>query len=755
MSARPSVTAIGHSALLRAAVCLLLLIAILAARAPSVLAHASFLDSTPKAGARLHSSPREIGVRFTEPLNQSLSKAALVDAASGKRLATIKLRPRKSEQLVFRPSASLARAPYRVDWHTVSTVDGHALEGSFGFGVRTAALSGEHKVEQSPLARNGWLRIAFRALFYTALFFFGGGLLNSVLLSRREQPADWLAPPELEAALGRAGGKRSALAARAWRRTLDAGWLAAGAAAATALVEAADAGGSLTAQNVSDYLLTNAAGLARVGTVVALAMAALCATRLRLAAAMWIAVAFMTIALSGHANSADPHLAAVLTDWTHLVAASVWIGGIAQIVSTWLPALRNAERPLRSAVIRSVLNRFGKVALPAFLVVVASGLINALIELGHVQALWESSYGRVLAVKIALVGAVALASYLHALRLRPKILASNPHFPDQLERRHWRLLSSEPAIAICVVAAAAALVAFPLPPRQLGEAGNAEANAGAACNPCPLRAPRADELTVADQAGSSIAAFWLRRSGDRLIGSVRLLDANEKPVDASLRLLGGNVESCGLGCWRFDVSGAADVVTIAVMEKGKEYRASVPARWDLNGNKEARRITEAAQHTMRGLRSLKEEERLTSGPGSFVRTLYRLSAPHRFTYRTSSGAQSIVIGKREWDRISREPWQAQAFGGPTAFRTRDFFRWTVYARAARLLGTYEQGGRRIGELALMEPTTPVWFRLYVDLSTDRVRADRMVTGAHFMNRRYSAFNAPVRIRPPARSVPAR
>src|SRR5881409_1998831 len=125
MSARPSVTAITvHSALLRAAVCLLLFVAILAARAPSALAHASFLDSTPKAGERLRSSPPKLVVRFTEPLNQSLSKATLVDAASGKRVQTVKLRPAKRSELELRPVTALPLAPYRVDWHTVSSVDG-------------------------------------------------------------------------------------------------------------------------------------------------------------------------------------------------------------------------------------------------------------------------------------------------------------------------------------------------------------------------------------------------------------------------------------------------------------------------------------------------------------------------------------------------------------------------------------------------------------------------------------------------------
>jgi copper transport protein len=754
MSVRRSVTAITLGPLsAHLIVAALLLLALFAMRAPSAFAHAAFLDSTPEAGARLRSSPPQIRFRFTEPLNRSLSKASIVDAKSGRRIETAELRSPRSDELVLRTVGRLPRAPYRVNWHTVSTVDGHALEGSFSFGVRTAAVGSEHQVHQSPLARNGWIRIAFRLLFYAALFIFAGGLLNS-LLHLRGEPAGWLVPPEVRSSLDSDGRDADGLAARAWARTLDAGWLAAGAAAGTALAEAADAGGSLTIGNLNDYLLTNTAGLARVGTVIALTLAVLCANRLRVAAGVLTVAALLAVAISGHANSANPRAGAVLTDWIHLVAGSVWIGGIAQLAAIWIGPMRSASQNVRSAVMRSVLNRFGRVALPAFGVVLVSGSLNALIELGHVQALWQTAYGRVLALKIALVALVALASYSHALRIRPRLLAANPHTSRRLERRHWSLLSAEPLLAIGIVAAAATLVAFPLPPRQLGEAGRAEAG-GVACNSCPLRAPRPGELAVADQAGSNIAAFWLRHNGDKLSGEVRLLDANLKPVDAPLRLLGGGVKSCGIGCWRFEVAGAAEVVTVAVEEKGKEYRASVPARWDLKGNEGARRLTELAQGTMRGLRSVREDERLTSGPGTNVRTLYRLRAPHRFAYRTSSGASSIVIGKRQWNRVAGEPWQAQPFGGITAFRTRGFFRWTVYARAARLLRTYEEARRRIAVVALMDPATPVWFRLYVDLSTNRVRADRMVTGAHFMNRRYFGFNAPVRVDPPRNSVPPR
>jgi copper transport protein len=732
------------------ALCLLLCLSLFATRTPVAFAHAAFLGSTPEAGSRLQTTPPQIVLRFTESLNQALSKASLLNAQTGKPVATKKAASGKANELALRPDAPLPRAPYRVDWHSVSSDDGHALEGSYGFGVRTAPLGGARAVEQSPLARNGWIRIWLRTLFYAALFFFAGGVLNGMLLSRKA-PGTWLVPAVVRERPGSGIDRGQALAARAWSRTLDAGWLAAGAAAAATLVDTADANGHLSLAGIHDYLLTNTAGLARVGTVVALAMAALLMRRMLVASAAWILIAFMTIALSGHANSAAPRLGAVISDWTHLIAAAVWIGGIAQIAVTWLPQMSAAGRSLRSAVMRGVLDRFGKVALPAFLIVAVSGLVNALIELGGVSALWQAPYGRVLAVKIGLVGVIALASYFHALRLRPRLLSANPHPPEVLERRHWRLLSLEPLIAVAVVGAASALVAFPLPPRQLRAADEARA-ASPNCNPCPLPIPRTDELSVAEQAGSNIAAFWLRRDGDRLSGTVRLLDDNGHPADAPIRLLGGELAPCGPACWRFSVSGAGPVITVVETEGAKSYRASVPTVWQPKANRRARVLVRQAERTMRGLSTLVEDERLTSGPGTFVRTLYRLQAPNRFTYRTSAGAASVVIAKRQWDHVGQGPWQAGEFGGLTAFRTKDFFRWTPYARSTRLLGVREVGGKRAAEVALMDPGTPIWFRLVIDLQTKRVLRDRMVTEAHFMSREYRDFNAPLAIRPPAHSI---
>jgi len=162
-----------------------------------------------------------------------------------------------------------------------------------------------------------------------------------------------------------------------------------------------------------------------------------------------------------------------------------------------------------------------------------------------------------------------------------------------------------------------------------------------------------------------------------------------------------------------------------------------------------REILRRAQATMRALRSMRQRERLTSGPGSFAATEYRLEAPDRFSYATNSGAQSVVIGTRQWSRTRGEPGREDRYGGGgPGFTTRSWFTWTSYAQEVRLLAIEHTGGGSIARLALMSPGTPLWYRLTVDLSTFRVTRVRMIAGAHFMSQRLYAFNEPLRIEAP-------
>lgn len=713
--------------------------------APPAFAHAAFLGSTPEPGTRLVQSPRQITLRFTEPLNQRLSRVTLTDATTKQRIAASTDAP-ASRRLDLTPNTPLGRAPYRVDWHTVSTLDGHALEGSFGFGVQTASVGAEHDVQLGPLARGGWLRVVVRALLYAALLLFTGALLLSLLMRRA---GSWLVPDGMREAVGGAVGLAQ-LRARERAVVIDAGLIAAGLAALAASVEAADAAGGFSVTALRDFLLTNAAGWARVAVVAFTLVGVWFATfRRPTLAASPAALALGAISVSGHANSASPRWSAVLTDWVHLLAASVWLGGISLIVLVWGPTLRGGAE-VRQAVMGQVLPTFGSVALPAFLAVAVTGSVNAIIELGHPSALWQTDYGRVLAVKVTLVGLIALASWAHALRLRPRRLAANPHPSARLERRHWRLLRAEPVLGLGVVASVGLLVAFPLPPRQLDEGGPA---AVPTCDPCPLPLPGANELPVADGAGSNLVAAWIRREEGELNGEVRVIDIRGRRSSAPVIINGTRRPSCGSGCWRFSAIPVAEHrLRVSLSERGRTYTASLPTRWHHGDSALARRLLNGAQATMRRLRSAREIETVTSGPGSHARVIYRLKAPNRMRYTTNGGARAITVGKSQWlrDTTTNLGWRRESYGGGLPFRTRDWFRWTPYARAVRLLSVSRKGGHRLAEVAVMDPGTPVWIRLVIDRSTMHVTRVRMIAEGHFMTQRLDAFNQPVRIVAPPR-----
>ena len=312
---------------------------------------------------------------------------------------------------------------------------------------------------------------------------------------------------------------------------------------------------------------------------------------------------------------------------------------------------------------------------------------------------------------------------------------------DQAERTHWTLWRSEPWLGLAVVAAVAGLVAFPLPPRQLDQAGRAQA---AVCDPCPLPRPAADELGVAGSAGSNVVAGWIRRSRDAVTGTVRLLDRDGKPAKLPVELPGARVTSCGDGCRRFRLPASAREVPVAVRERGRRYLTALPATWERGANERARRLLRRAEGAMRALRGVREHEQLSSGPGTGATTEYRLRAPDRLAWETGRGVRSVVIGRRQWITQPGLDWREGDYGSGLAFKTRTWFAWSRYAREVRLLS--ERDGRAV--IALADESTPVWFRLTVDLATHRVLAEHMTARARFIDTRFTDFGERFRIEAP-------
>jgi len=617
---------------------------------------------------------------------------------------------------------------------------GHALEGSYSFGVRAAAAAVEQSVQQSPLARGGWVRILLRGTLYVAALLFVAALVLPRFL---RGGLGWLVP----AALGDAPDIR-ARRARATTLVGDVGWLAVGAAAGATLAEATDAGAA-----PSRLLLSVTSCWSEPPEAPAWPSSSCCSGRCsctrgggawRRCSACWRSGA---VAASGHASSASSRVLSIVNDWLHLISGAAWLGGIGLIGVIWTRTLRRAEAQQRRDVARLVLVPFGRVALPAFLLVTsrpgepADPARRALVAVADRLRQATGRQDRCRRTRRSSERAACLAAAAGAARSetgraggapRTAPLAAGAHragarsVRGRDRRRPRRLPPTAP---------------------QLGELDEAGA-AVATCDPCPLPKPAADELPVATRAGTLLVAAWVRRSASGVSGTVRISDLRGRPAAVIPSVDGATLAACGVGCHRFRTSPAGAVLRVSVPGRGRRYVAELPTRWDTTANRLARRLLVRAEAEMRRVRSVRQIEEVTSGPGSFARTTYRLQAPDRMTFRTDRGVETVVIGRRQWYRTRPGPYEISEYGAGLPFLTRSWFRWSVYGRTVRLLDLRHRGRTRVAELALFDEATPAWIRLTVDLATMHVTEEETSSKSHITRTRYRAFDRALPIRTP-------
>ena len=101
--------------------------------AHSAHAHALLEQATPKVGSIVKISPKEVRLKFSEPLEARFSKVE-VRSAAGAVIAVGNADRNKSHELAARIPA-LAPGKYQVIWKVIS-IDSHATAGNFGFEVR-------------------------------------------------------------------------------------------------------------------------------------------------------------------------------------------------------------------------------------------------------------------------------------------------------------------------------------------------------------------------------------------------------------------------------------------------------------------------------------------------------------------------------------------------------------------------------------------------------------------------------------------
>ncbi len=178
--------------------------------------------------------------------------------------------------------------------------------------------------------------------------------------------------------------------------------------------------------------------------------------------AVYLAV---TPALAGHASIQSPTYVFFPSDVVHVLAASVWVGGVACLLLALPAATRQLEGPERSRLLLDVLKRFSPVALGAVVAIAITGVVQAYIDVRTLEGLLHTTYGALILAKTALLLCLIGFGWVNRTRIIPALrhLVDTERPPGGTGVLARRSLRGELALMLCVFGVTAALISYAPP----------------------------------------------------------------------------------------------------------------------------------------------------------------------------------------------------------------------------------------------------------------------------------------------------
>jgi copper transport protein len=412
-------------------------------------AHAHLKRSEPAAGARLAAAPPVIRLWFSEQPELSMTFVSLTDSAG------IMLTLRSAEReisgqmgIVFHVASTLHPGQYTVSWRTAAS-DGHPSSGKFTFivlgaiplttGIAPPAVSRAPTMaapdsteavavprKETPLdagdadAASSIGKSIARAFLFLGLLALIGAVSFKLILLRGARAV----PIELKermsrgvAMLGMVSGA-IVIVVSLVRLYLE-----------SQMMSAMPDMPGMKGMGAREMMMQTDWGFALriqlAAAVAALIGFAMVIRRVRggwfvaSAAALVLAI---TPALGGHAAASPRYTSLMIAaDWLHVLGAAGWLGSLLSLMLIGVPIALTLEHVDRWPSIASLVNAFSPVALISAGVVVVSGVFASWIHLEHLSALWETSYGHILIVKLLfVVMALAIGAY-NFKRVQPQL----------------------------------------------------------------------------------------------------------------------------------------------------------------------------------------------------------------------------------------------------------------------------------------------------------------------------------------------
>lgn len=422
-------------------------------------AHAILLKSNPAKDAVLAIPPSEVQMDFSEDLNTATSAAYVVNAA-GQHVDVNGglVLPTNLREMTVSLKPNLPSDVYVVIWRTQSAADGHVLSGSFLFSVAApdgsvpqlkGAVPGLNAPGNSTSGANGQLDIP--TLFNLLMIFLvdlGSIFWAGAQLWRTFVPHD--EDNEEQRTLERRSEERFDLYfSQSLLRILFLANI--GVLLAEALTLTGGQWGQIFSLSLLSGLLTGRFGTFWVMREVVIVLAMIVGAytilarqkpafiksllpwaNLILALALLIALTF-----SGHSAAVSGQLGAyaIIVDWLHLLAASLWIGGMLYISLAYLPILKDNTPMEQARILLGMLPRFSPLAIAGVIIMTLSGPFNATVHMTSWEQLYQTAYGRTLLIKVFLVASLLITSAIHVGLFRPRLAKDYRRFQDLREEQ--------------------------------------------------------------------------------------------------------------------------------------------------------------------------------------------------------------------------------------------------------------------------------------------------------------------------------
>jgi copper transport protein len=415
-------------------------------------AHASLRESDPEPNAVIAEAPDAVTMRFTEPLERGSISAQLFDQQGAAVPATEARAGSGAYEMVLELPPDLPDGTYSVFWRTLSTADGHPAQNYFTFTIGTDADVAAASVPPGKQSGAGPPQWAVTGSRWAALV----GLAALV--------AAW---PVWVGIVRPAVRRLSRSGPRITRLMRRFGLIAAVVAAVGSLIALMVQAMSLSDGTLLDQML-NTLGhtryghmwLVRMGLIVLLGLAlAACDWRtprrrplLAGAAGLGSLALPVPFSLMSHASAQTAgRTVAVAADALHLLAASLWGGGLIVLAVVVLPALRRVAPKHRRAVLAVAIPRFSILALVSWAAMGVTGFYAGWLQVGSWDALRSTAYGQALLIKLALlVGILALAAVNMLLLQRRIARSSVERTPVWSTRLRWTV-GAEAALLLGVL----------------------------------------------------------------------------------------------------------------------------------------------------------------------------------------------------------------------------------------------------------------------------------------------------------------